>query len=225
MNGARAVVFDFDGVLADTEGLHLSAFQDVFAARGWTLDRQAYFDNYLGYDDRDLVRAFAADQSLRLGAAEIEAILLDKSRQYDRRVAAGSILYPTATAAVTRLGSTFRLAIASGSLRGEILAILRVNNLADAFRVIVGADDVARSKPAPDAYAAAVERLGVSPSAAVAIEDSHWGLTAAKAAGLRTIGITTSYAAPALTLADTIVDSLDEVTVELVETCLRASRT
>ena len=216
----RAVVFDFDGVLADTEGLHLAAFQEVFAARGWTLDRQSYFDNYLGYEDRDLVRAFAHDQALQLGATEVETILIDKSRQYDRRVAAGSVLFSSAAPAVARLGSSFRLAIASGSLRGEILAILRANNLDASFAVVVGADDVVRSKPAPDSYATAVARLGVEPRAAVAIEDSHWGLTAARTAGLRTIAVTTSYRPDALTLADVIVDSLDEITTEMIDRLL-----
>ena len=216
----RAVVFDFDGVLADTEHLHLVAFQDTFAARGWTLDRAAYFANYLGYDDRDLVRAFSTDNALGVSAAEIEAILLDKSRHYERRLATGAILFPTAATAIRRLGASYRLAIASGSMRGEILTILRANNLADAFETIVGADDVARSKPAPDPYAAAVARLGVAPSAAVAIEDSQWGLTAARAAGLRAIGITTSYPASALGLAHAVIDSLDEVTDVLIERLL-----
>ena len=217
---ARAVVFDFDGVLADTEHLHLVAFQDTFGARGWTLDRDTYFANYLGYDDRDLVRAFSSDHALGIGSTEIEAILLDKSRHYERRLAMGAVLFPTAAAAISSLGDSYRLAIASGSLRGEILAILRANNLADAFETVVGADDVVRSKPAPDSYAAAVQRLGVAPSSAVAIEDSQWGLTAARAAGLRTIGITTSYPAGALAVADTVVHSLDEVTDALVEALL-----
>ena len=216
----RAVVFDFDGVLADTEHLHLVAFQDTFVERGWTLDRDTYFASYLGYDDRDLVRAFSSDNALGISATDVEAILLDKSRHYERRLATGAVLFPTAAAAVARLGASFRLAIASGSLRGEILSILRANNLADAFETVVGADDVARSKPAPDSYAAAVARLGMAPSAAVAIEDSQWGLTAARAAGLRTIGITTSYPASALALAHTVVDSLDEVTGALVERLL-----
>ena len=77
-----------------------------------------------------------------------------------------------------------------------------------------------RSKPAPDPYAAAIARLGVAPSAAVAIEDSQWGLTSARAAGLRAIGITTSYPASALGLAHTVVDSLDEVTDVLIERLL-----
>lgn len=216
----RAVVFDFDGVLADTENLHLVAFQDAFVARGWRLDRDAYFANYLGYDDRDLVRAFSSDNGLGIGVTEVEAILLDKSRRYERRLATGAVLFPTAAGAIARLGASFRLAIASGSLRGEILSVLRANNLADAFEAVVGADDVARSKPAPDSYAVAVARLGVAPSAAVAIEDSQWGLTAARAAGLRAIGITTSFPASALALAHTVVNSLDEVTDVLVERLL-----
>lgn len=212
----RGVVFDFDGVLADSEGLHLAAFQDVLSARGWTLARATYFDRYLGYDDRDLLQAFLADHDLQVPAADLDAIVAEKGRRYDARVQGNNILFPTAAACVARLGSAFALGIASGSLHGEIADILRANGLEQAFQVIVGADDVAHSKPAPDSYAAAAARLGVQPQDAVAIEDSHWGLTAARAAGLRTIGITTSYPRHALQGADTVVDSLDEVTPELI---------
>jgi beta-phosphoglucomutase-like phosphatase (HAD superfamily) len=215
-----AVVFDFDGVLADTEGLHLAAFQDTFATRGWTLGRDAYFSRYLGFDDRDLVAEFLADEGVRASAAEQEAIIIDKGRRYDERVASGRVLFPAAAAAVARLGAEFSLAIASGSLRGEILSILRANQLDRAIPIVVGADDVTASKPAPDSYALAVEKLGVPPAAAVAIEDSHWGLVAARAAGLRTIGVTTSYPASALGLAHTVVSSLDEVTPALVRSLI-----
>ena len=215
-----AVVFDFDGVLADTEGLHLAAFQETFTARGWTLDRDAYFSRYLGFDDRDLVAEFLADQGVSASAAEQAAIIIDKGRRYDARVASGHVLFPGAVPAVERLGAEFNLAIASGSLRGEILAILRANQLDRAIPIVVGADDVKESKPAPDSYALAVEKLGVAPAAAVAIEDSHWGLVAARAAGLRTIGVTTSYPASALGLAHAVVSSLDEVTADLVRRLL-----
>lgn len=212
----RAVVFDFDGVLADSEGLHLAAFQDVFSARGWTLARATYFDRYLGFDDRDLIQAFLTDHDLQASPSEIDALVAEKSRKYDRRVIGGQILFSTAEACVRRLSGTFALGIASGSLHSEIDAILHANKIHDAFQVIVGADDVARSKPAPDSYAAAVEQLNVQPEHAVAIEDSHWGLTAARAAGLHAIGITTSYPRHALHLAEAVVDSLDEVTVEFI---------
>ncbi len=218
----RAVVFDFDGVLADTETMHLAAFQDVFRGRGWTLDRATYFDRYLGYDDRDLVETFARDSGLVLAAADLRHIVEEKTRTYEQRLIDGRVTYPTAAAAVARLGSRYQLAIASGSLVAEITAILRPAGLDAAFGAIVGADSVARSKPAPDAYAAAVEQLGVRPEAALAIEDSRWGLTSARLAGLSTIAITTSYAADALPGADAIVDSLDEVTIDLVDRLIDA---
>ena len=217
LTGIRAVVFDFDGVLANTEDLHLAAFQDVFRTRGWSLAREEYFANYLGFDDRGLIRGFGTDNGLLLSEADVETILSTKSRRYEDRIARGQVLFPTAQPAVARLAARFKLAIASGSLRGEILSILRLNRLMEAFPVVVGADDVARSKPAPDPYVAAVERLGVEAPAAVAIEDAPLGLLAARTAGLRTIGITTSYPRHALDAADLVIDSLDEVTVELIE--------
>ena len=215
-----AVVFDFDGVLADTEGLHLAAFQDTFAAHGWTLDRDAYFSRYLGFDDRDLIEHFLDDQGVSLNAAAREAINVEKGRHYDERVASGRVLFPTAAAAIARLGAEFPLAIASGSVRHEILSILRANDLDRAIPIVVGADDVKESKPAPDSYALAVHRLGVPPASAVAIEDSHWGLVSARAAGLKAIGITTSYPASALGLAHQVVSSLDEVTPDVVRRLL-----
>jgi len=218
----RGVVFDFDGVLADSEGLHLAAFQDVLSARGWTLARATYFDRYLGYDDRDLLETFLADHDIQVPPAELDAIVAEKGRRYDARVQGNNILFPAAAACVARLRGAFALGIASGSLHEEIADILRANNLQQAFEVVVGADDVAQSKPAPDSYATAVERLGVRPQDAVAIEDSHWGLTAARAAGLRTIAITTSYPRHALQAADAVIDSLDEVTPEFISRLMEA---
>jgi beta-phosphoglucomutase len=211
-----AVVFDFDGVLADTEGLHLRAFQDAFSGRGWTLDQAAYFERYLGFDDRDLVRAFAIDSRLVLEPGDEDAIVAAKAVAYEARLAGGAVLFAGAAAAIARLGGAYRLGIASGSLRAEIEAVLGAAGLAAAFAIIVGADDVARSKPAPDPYLEAVARLDVPSGRAVAIEDSRWGLASARAAGLRTIGITTSYPAATLASADAVVASLDEITVEVV---------
>jgi HAD superfamily hydrolase (TIGR01509 family) len=217
---ARAVVFDFDGVLADTEGLHLRAFQDVLAVRGWTLDRAVYFERYLGYDDRALVRAVAADAGHPFSTSDLDAIVADKARAYNRRLAAGSVLFDGAAGAIARLGARYRLGIASGSLHDEIDTILTANNLAHSIAVVIGADDVRHSKPAPDAYVAAVDALGVPAARAVAIEDSRWGLVSARAAGLRTIGVTTSYPHSALDQADAIVGGLDDVTVDLIDSLL-----
>lgn len=216
MSRPGAVVFDFDGVLADTERLHLLAFQEAFRERGWTLADAAYFDRYLGFDDRDLVRAFTIDARVALKPGDEDAIVAAKARAYEAHVHRGSVLFPGAASAVARLGVPFRLGIASGSLRAEILHILP-DALVPAFHAIVGADDVARSKPAPDVYLKALDRLDVPASRAVAIEDSRWGLAAARAAGLRTIAVTTSYPAATLSSADRVVTSLDDIGVELIE--------
>jgi beta-phosphoglucomutase len=215
-----AIVFDFDGVLADTEHLHLRAFQDVFAGRGWTLDEKAYFENFLGFDDYSAIAEFARARGMELDRSAIDHLVSVKGRRYRDHLGSAGIVFPQATPCVRRLARRFPLAIASGSLHEEIDAILESAGLADAFPVIVGADDVKACKPDPEPYATAVRRLGVRPEAAVAIEDSRWGLESARAAGLRTIGLTTSYPAAALEPADRIIGSLDELTVEYVEELL-----
>jgi HAD superfamily hydrolase (TIGR01509 family) len=213
----EAVVFDFDGVLANTESLHLLATQDAIAARGWTLAERAYFDRYLGYGDRDLVIELAKDRGEALDETSIATLVRAKGAHYVRRLAAANAMYPSAAACIQRLGARYALAIASGSLQSEIVAILDAAGLRSAFPVIIGADDCASGKPHPEPYAKAAAHLGVSPNAAVAIEDSRWGLESARAAGLRTIGVTTTYPASALA-ADLIVSSLDELTVDVIAT-------
>lgn len=222
MTAAHAVIFDFDGVLADTERLHYAAFRDVLGGRGWTLEEPDYFARYLGFDDAALVTEFARDRELALAAPARAAIVDEKTAVFRHRLAAAGVLYPGAAAAVRRLGARYRLGIASGSLAAEIHLVLDATSLRDAFQVVVGADDVAQGKPAPDPYLMAVRALQVPPQAAVAIEDSRWGLESARTAGLRTIAVTTSYPAAALEpAADHIVSSLDDITVELVARVLQ----
>ena len=211
-----AVVFDFDGVLADSERLHFAAFRDVLGDAGWTLSERDYFDRYLGFDDAALVSEFARDRKIALAAPAQAALVLRKTEVFQSRLEAAGVLYPGAPAAIARLGARYRLAIASGSLAVEIHTVLAAAGLTQAFAAVVGADDVPRSKPAPDPYLAAVRALGVPASAAVAIEDSRWGLESARAAGLRTIALTTSYGAAALGDADLVLASLDDVTVDVV---------
>jgi HAD superfamily hydrolase (TIGR01509 family) len=210
------VVFDFDGVIADTEPLHLGAFQQVFGERGWTLDESAYFDRYLGCDDRGLVMAFADDTRLDLNAADIDALVAAKARHFGRALAAGEVLFPGAKQTIERLASRFVLGIASGSLHHEIVEVLTAAGLANRFPVIVAADDVSSTKPSPEPYLTAAARLGVEPSACVAIEDSVPGLRAAHGAGMRTIAVTTTSASATLSMADRIVGTVADVTPELV---------
>jgi beta-phosphoglucomutase len=213
----RAVVFDFDGVLANTERLHFRAIQEALAAHGRALDERTYFDRYLGYGDRDVFVELARDVSWALDAATLDALMSLKADRYGEYMAGGGALYPRASACVRGLCGRFSLAIASGSLRHEIRTILSGAGLLDAFPVIVGADDVTAGKPAPEPYLKAAALLGVDPAAAVAIEDSRWGLESARAAGMRTIGITTTYPASALVPADLVVDALDDISPDVID--------
>jgi len=210
------VVFDFDGVIADTERLHLGAFQQVFGERGWTLDEAAYFDRYLGCDDRGLVTAFADDERLALAPDDVEALVRAKVKSFSRHLSSGDVLFPGARDAIERLASRFSLGIASGALHHEIVAILTAAGLGARFPVIVGADDVASTKPSPEPYLTAAARLGVAPSTCVAIEDSQPGLQAARSAGMRTIAVTTTSSGAALSAADRVVSTVADVSPDLV---------
>ena len=209
------VIFDFDGVLADTERLHLRAFQQVFSTRGWTLSEAVYFDRYLGYDDEGLIAAFDTDQQLRLAQADLDALSAEKERVFAGYLEAGDVLFPGAKLCVENLAKHFTLGIASGALKAEITNILGAANLLRHFPVIVSAEDVNECKPAPEPYLSAARLLGAEPRVCVAIEDSPPGLQAARTAGMRTVGVTTTAARHVLS-ADVVIDRLEEFTPELV---------
>jgi len=211
-----AIVFDFDGVIADTERLHLSAFQRAFAPHGWTIDEEDYFSRYLGCDDRGLIVMYAAEHALSVSDELIWQLLAAKTRAFDEGLERGSVLFPAARSCIERLGRHVPLGIASGAAKAEIVKILEGAGLRSLFRAIVAADDVSETKPAPEPYLKAAEQLGVDPSACLAIEDSPPGLQAAHAAGMRTIGITNTVPRSQLGAADVVISSLDEVTVEML---------
>lgn len=212
----RAIVFDFDGVLADSEPLHFRALQQICSSLGVTLSREEYYAEYLGFDDEGAFRRLAEVYGWEGGDRQIAALVTEKARIFDEMMEEADILYPGANACVERLGREFPLGIASGALKHEIEAILDRHRLRPAFRFIVAAGDTENSKPAPDPYARAAELHGVPARECVAIEDSRWGIESAKMAGLSCIGITHSYDASELADADRIVASLDELSAELI---------
>ena len=211
-----AVVFDFDGVLADSEPLHLAACQEVFGSLGITLTREEYYARYLGYDDETMFRVLAQDRGWVPDASQVNALIAQKARVFDELIDRTEVLFPGAADCIERLAGEFPLAIASGALRHEIEMILRRARLDRHFKFIVASGDTPNSKPAPDPYARAAQLHGVPPGRCVAIEDSRWGIESAKTAGLKCVGITNTYPASELTAADQVVSSLEEFTGELI---------
>ena len=212
------VIFDFDGVIADTEPIHLRAFQDALAGGPMKLSDEAYWERYLGLDDAGLFAAIARDQDVSIDPEDAARLAAAKAAHFAARVASADVVYPAARRCIEQCAADgVPLAVASGALHHEIDTILTRSGLRQHFAAIVAADDVAASKPAPDTYARAVELLcrgldrPVSPDGFIAIEDSRWGIESANAAGLPCVGVTTSYPSDELTGSAAVVASLDEL--------------
>jgi beta-phosphoglucomutase len=219
----RAVVFDFDGVIANSEPLHLRAFQDVLAGEGVTLSEHDYYARYLGYDDVGVFRLIGVEHGARWTPAHIGALVARKAIRIEALERDSSILFPGAAAAIRRAAAAVPIAIASGALGAEIRRVLDREDLTRLFTTIVAAGDTAASKPAPDPYVRAVEQLSAAvqePLArrdCVAVEDSIWGLESARAAGLRTVAVAQTYGAAELSAADLVIESLEYLSLDALD--------
>lgn len=224
----RAIVFDFDGVIANSEPLHFQAFRDVLSANGLAFDQRDYYARYLGFDDVGVFQAVGAERGAGWTPARIGELVADKAVRLEALEHGASILFPGAADAIRRAAAAVPIAIASGARRAEIRRVLERENLLACFAAIVAAEDTPVGKPAPDPYLRALARLAPATGAnlrgaeCVAIEDSHWGLASARSAGLTTVGVTHTYEAAALTAADLVIGSLDALNIEqLVKFCSR----
>ena len=224
MSGAlHAIVFDFDGVSADSEPLHLKAFQQALAEEGIALERDEYFSRYLGYDDVGMFQALGSDRRLAWNDRHITALVARKGMKLQTMIEGGEVLFPGAAAFVRAAAAEVPIAIASGALRHEIVQIVEAAGLGGLFATIVASGDTPESKPSPGPYLLAFEQLQQATGRAldrnrcVAIEDSIWGLESARGAGLRCVGVTTSYGAAELAGAELVVESLQSLTIPMLE--------
>lgn len=207
----RAVIFDMDGLLLDTEGLWDRAEGELFRRHGdaWTFeDKLAVMGT--SFDVSARYYAERLGEPAHRGAALVEEMRTLMKAELERRVDA----HPGAVELVNRLRELdgVRIGLASNSSRDLVDVALRRAGLTDAFDAIVTSDDVERAKPAPDIYMRACELLGVEPSEALALEDTAPGIAAAKAAGLTCIAVP-QFAETDVSAADRVVDSLEELLV------------
>jgi len=219
----QAIVLDFDGVIANSEPLHLTAFQQALAPEGIELSPAEYFARYLGYDDVGLFLALAKDRGLAMSGADVTGLVTRKGERMQALLRSGTVLFPGATEFIREAAAAVPIAIASGALRHEIDEVIDAAGVSDLFSTIVAAGDTPQSKPSPAPYQLAIERLReasgreIDPRRAVAIEDSKWGLESAQGAGLRLVGVTNSYPAHELTGAELVVDSLKALTLPALD--------
>jgi len=218
-----ALIFDFDGVVVDSAPIHLMGFQRVLADVGVELTEAEYYRTYLGYDDRDCFRAVSENKGAAFTPAQIVRMTADKTVIVKQALASARALPGAVELIRTAAAAGVPLAICSGALRDEILLASEAVGIDGLFEIIIAAEDVDRGKPDPQGYRMTLEALSerlerpIDPGLCVVVEDSPAGIAAAKAAGTAVLAVATSYPADALTDADRIAASLDEVTVESLD--------
>ena len=200
-----AILFDFNGVIVDDESQHCEALIATLGEDGFALDRDTYYREYLGFDDRECFRFSFA----RMGRATDEPTLRQavqrKSAHYERAIQGSLRLVPGAEDFIESAAlDGFQLAIVSGALRHEIELVLDLAGLRPHFSEIVAAEDVSASKPDPEGYNVARTALAIAQRRCVVIEDSLPGLAAARAAGLRCAMLSTSHGEDACAGADLV---------------------
>ena len=217
----EAVIFDFDGIIVDTEPLHYKAFLSVLEPLGLGFAWEEYVATYMGFDDRDAFREAYRARGRDLDGKSLKSLVAAKSRAFLDILRAGVEPYPGAVPMIESLHvAGVPLAISSGALLSDISPILGGLGIDGCFPVVVTADDVRKSKPDPECYALAFRRLSRMhpsrvkvPERSVAIEDTPAGIRSAKGAGLRVLAVTNSYGAGELAEADWVADSLENVRI------------
>jgi beta-phosphoglucomutase family hydrolase len=210
----RAVIWDMDGVIADTGLGHLMAWQKVFRERGVDFTPEA-FARHFGQRN-DIIIPGALGKTV--DRETIDTISREKEAAF-RAAAAGKIKpFPGVLTLLSALRkSGFRLALGSSAPIENITLITGVLGIADSFDVIVTGRDVTEGKPNPQVFLLAAQRLGVVPERCIVIEDAPAGVAAAGRAGMRCVAVTNSHPAAALKPADLVVDTLEKVKVADLE--------
>ena len=196
------MIFDLDGVLADSEGIHILAWEQIAREYRLSEDRLPLHD-WIGYADTEIVKDVVRDHGLSVTP---EDLLEHKRRIFRRLIAEQLEPIPCAVEALSEL-EPLPLGLATSSSRTEAELMLRILGITDRFRTVVTADEVKHSKPEPDSYLLAAEGLGITPEHCVAIEDSSSGVQSARAAGMIALAVTNSLPSERLTAADEIFDS------------------
>ncbi|HEU4685302.1 MAG TPA: HAD family phosphatase [Nitrospira sp.] len=214
MKTLRAIIFDFDGIIANTEPLHYVALKQTLAEIGIGLTESDYYAEYLGYDDRGCFIAALATNRRPVDDSTLSRLMERKAQAYLESVKEHLVIFPGIPEFVREAAASFPLAIASGALRHEIEYILEQIGLRKEFSHITSAEDVARGKPDPQPFLHALEGLrrardpALTAGSCLVIEDSLPGIRGAKAAGMMVLAVSNTHTIQDLHEAHAIVESV-----------------
>jgi len=214
----KAVIFDFDGVITDSEILHFRAFNQMLAQYGIEITIKDYYKTYLGFNDVDCYKLLIHQGLLKIDEQQIDGLVEQKKLIFEKLAKTEGRMIEGVRDFLTMLEQNdIPMAICSGALLTEVELILEEARLRHLFEAIVSGDQVKKGKPDPEGFLLTLQRLNetrenpITATQCIVIEDSHWGLEAAKAAGMHTIAVTNSYDAEQLSMAEKIVDRLNEL--------------
>jgi len=214
VRGKKAVLWDMDGVIADTAPYHLKAWQYVFQQRRVNFT-ETDFRRHFGQRNDTIVRKVLGED---LSASEVDAITSEKEQNFRHRVKQNIKSLPGAVNLIKSLREHgFRLALASSAPTENIQLILEGLDIGGYFHAIVWGREVMESKPSPQGFLLAAKKLGIVPKNCIVIEDAVAGVTAAKRAGMCCLAVTNTHPRASLAEADLIVDTLEKVEVNDLE--------
>jgi beta-phosphoglucomutase len=182
-----SILFDFDGVLADTEPVHCACWAEVLAVHGIALDWEVYCRRFKGVDDRLMLHTLADEADPPAVWDELWKLYPSKRELFRARMLTAPPFDASLRELLHELDGRYSLAVVSSSSCSEIEPMLEAGGLRAYFRTVVGAESVQRHKPAPDPYLLAAERLGSR--APLVVEDSEAGLTSGRAAGFEVLAV------------------------------------
>ncbi len=217
----KAVIFDFDGVITDSEILHLRSFNKILSQFNVEIKKKDYYLKYLGFTDNDCFTRLIEEGILKIDSKLIPKLVEQKNVVFTELAKTDGKTIEGVREFLNLLNENkVPMAICSGALLSEIELILDEANLRSFFETIVSAEHVKKGKPHPEGFLRALKRLNknrekpISARRCVVIEDSLWGLQAAKTAGMHTVAVTNSYDAEQLTIAEKVVGNLKELRME-----------
>ncbi len=218
---AKAVIWDMDGVVADTAPYHFKAWQQVFRKRGIEFTETDFRRNF-GRRNDAIIRDILGES---LSQSELDAIVSEKEESFRYRVRHNIKPLPGAIELIKSLGEHgFSIALASSAPIENIQLVLEGLGIHNCFQAIVWGREVKEGKPSPQGFLLAAKKLGVAPGNCIVIEDAVAGVTAAKRAGMRCLAVTNTHPRMSLMEADLVVDTLEAVTVDDLEQTLEPSR-
>jgi beta-phosphoglucomutase len=222
-----AVIFDFDGIIVDSETIHYRAFQSVLEPLGLGFSWQEYLETYIGFDDRDAFRAAFDQAGKDLSPARLAELITEKTKHFLAVVEDGIEPYPGVVELIEGLSIHVPVALCSGALRCDIDPVLADLGLSDHFSAMVTAEEVKTSKPHPASYELALKRLqeafpekALLPGTVLAIEDTPAGISSARGAGLPVLAVSNSFPEATLEGAARVVSSLEGLSLADLESCL-----